>query len=84
MHDRSVWAFEKNVGFMNRLLLGSFTENMYKQKTRVCHDTFKFLGERLGPYLQRKNTQLGETILVESRVAMSLQRLGTGNTLCIV
>ena len=26
MSDRSVWAFERNVGFTDRLLLGSFTE----------------------------------------------------------
>jgi len=54
MSDRSVWAFERNVGFTDRLLLGSFTEKMFKQRTRVCHNTFKFLCERLGPYLQKK------------------------------
>ena len=84
MSDRSVWAFERNVGFTDRLLLGSFTEKMFKQRTRVCHNTFKFLCERLGPYLQKKNTRMRETISVESRIAMSLQRLGTGNTLCTV
>ena len=84
MNDCSVWAFERNVGFMDRLLLGSFTEKMFKQRTCVCHNTFKFLCEMLGPYSQRKNTQMTWTILVESRVAMSLQRLGTGNTLCTV
>ena len=82
--NRSVWAFKRNVGFTDRLLLGSFTEKMFKQRTRVCHNTFKFLCEKLGPYLQRKNTQMRETISVESRIAMSLQRLGTGNTLCTV
>ena len=35
-------------------------------------------------YLHRKNTQMRETIYVESRVAILLQRLGTGNTLCTV
>jgi hypothetical protein len=72
--DRSVWAFERNVGFTDRLLLGSFTEKMFKQRTCVCHKTFKFLCERLGPFLQKKNTPMRETISVESRVAMSLQR----------
>ena len=51
MSDRSVGAFERNVGFMDRLLLGSFTEKMFKQITRVCHNIFKFLCKRLGPYL---------------------------------
>ena len=57
---------------------------MFKQKTCVCYNTFKFLCERLGPYLQRKNIQMRETISVESRVAMLLQRFGTVNTLCNV
>ena len=57
---------------------------MFKQRTCVCHNTFKFLYEILGPYLQMKITHMIETILVKNRVAISLQRLGIGNTLCIV
>ena len=30
------------------------------------------------------NTHMREIILVEGRIAMSLQRLGIGNTLCII
>ena len=30
--DRSVWAFERNVGFMDRLLLGSFTNKNVQAK----------------------------------------------------
>ena len=84
MSDRSVWAFERNVGFAARLLLDYFMKKMFKQRTRVCHNTFMFICERLGLYLQRKNTHMRETISVESRIAMLLQRLRTGNTLCIV
>ena len=84
MSDRSVYVFERNVGFTDRLLLRSLTKKMFKQRTHVCHNIFKFLCERLGPYLQKKNTRMRETILVESKIAMSLQRLGTGNILCIV
>jgi hypothetical protein len=84
MNYRSVWAFERNVGFTDRLLLGSLTEKMFKRKTRVCHNTFKFLCQRLGSYLQKKNIHMKETNSVESIFATSSQRLGTGNTLCIV
>jgi hypothetical protein len=83
MSDRSVWAFESNVGFADRLLYWVLSlEKMFKQRTRVCHNTFKFLCERLGPYLQNKNTCMRET--VESRIAMSIQRFGIINTLCNV
>ena len=55
MSDHSVWAFERNVGFTDRLLLDTFTNKMFKQKTRVCYNTFKFLCEGIGLYLQREN-----------------------------
>ena len=54
---------------------------MFKQRTRVYHNIFKFLCERLGMYLHRKNTHMRKTIEIEIRVAMSLQRLGTRTTI---
>ena len=47
----------------------------------ICYNTFKFLCERLGPYLQKKKYMYEKDNLFESRIAMSLQRLGTRNTL---
>ena len=84
MSDHSVWAFERNVGFTNRLLLGFFMKKKFKPRTRVYHNTFKSLCERLGPYLQRNNIHIREIISIESKVVMSLQRLGSGNILCNV
>ena len=57
---------------------------MFKQKVCICYNTFKFLCEKLGLYLQRKNTHKRNTISIERRIAMSLQRIGTGNTLCTI
>ena len=57
---------------------------MFKQITRVCHTTFKFLCERLSLYLQKNNTRMKVTNSDESTIATSLQKLGAGNTLCIV
>ena len=42
-----------------------------------------YLGEVRSVFAE-KNTHMRETISVESRIAMSLQRLGTGNTLYTV
>ena len=42
MSDHNVWAFERNVGFTNRLLLDSFAKKMFKQKIRVCYNTSSF------------------------------------------
>jgi hypothetical protein len=80
----SMWSYERQIGFIDRFLLGLFTERMFKQRTCVSQAMFCFLCEKLGPYFQRQNTHMRKIIFVESKVAMSLQRLGIGNMLCSV
>ena len=62
MSDRSVCEFERNVRFIDKLLLGSFTKKRFKQKTRVSHNTLKFLCDKLCPYLQRNNTHVRDAM----------------------
>ena len=57
---------------------------MFKQITCVSHNTLKFLCDKIGPYLQRKDTHRRDAISIESKVVMSLQKMGTRNTLCEV
>ena len=38
----SVWAFERNVRFTNRWLLGSSMVKIFEQEARVSHNTFEF------------------------------------------
>ena len=49
--DRNVWAYERNVGFTNRLLLGSFMDKMLKQIICVSHNAFMFIYKKLCAYL---------------------------------
>ena len=51
MSDHNMWAFERYVGFFKKLLLDSFMENKFMQRTHVSHITFKFLCKWLGPCL---------------------------------
>ena len=44
----------------------------------------EFLYDKIGPYLQRKDPHMRDAISIESKVVMSLQRMGTRNTLCEV
>jgi hypothetical protein len=78
--ERSIWDQEWMIGFVDRLLSGSWTENEFRKRTRVTHNTFRFLCERLGPYL-KKNTQFRVKVPVQDRIAMSLHRLGSGDGL---
>lgn len=82
--ERTVWSFERPSGFVDRYLLGSFTEKMFKERTRVSHATFRFLCEKLGPFFKKQHTNFRRPISVEERVAMSLARLGTGDGLRMV
>lgn len=54
---------------------------MFEQKAHVCHNTFKFLCERLGLYLY---AQMKKTISFEDRIAIWIQRLEIENTLCMI
>ena len=57
--ERSIWSQERMIGFVGRLLLGSWTENEFKKRTRVTHNIFRFLFEMLGPYLKKEVLNLG-------------------------
>ena len=69
------------IGFVNRLLLDLWTENEFRNRSRVTHNTFRFLYEILGPYLKKKKTQFRVTVPVQDTISMSLHRLGSGDGL---
>ena len=56
--NRSVWASQRNVGFIDKSLLGSFMEKGFKQRTRVSHNASNFLCEMLGNYTYERQFQL--------------------------
>jgi hypothetical protein len=82
--ERSIWSHARQVGFTDHFVLGSFIERMFKKRTRVSHGTFKFLCEKLDPFLKKKDTRMRVAISVETRIAVYLCRLGTGNGLLLV
>ena len=67
--------------FLDCTLLGSSSEEVFRKRCRVNLSTFKYLCNLLGPVLGKKNTHLKDSISVECRVAITLYRLGRGNTL---
>ena len=82
--DHIVWSFERQSGFEDWNLLGSFMEKMFKEMTCVFYATFRFLCEKLGQFFKKQQTHFRKPISVEERVAMSLARLGTGDRLRMV
>ena len=53
---RSIWSQKRMSGFVECLLLESWTERKFRKQTRVTYITFKFLCERLGPSLKKDDT----------------------------
>ena len=81
---RTLWRHNRQQGFLQNQLLGGYTENMFQDRLRVNKQTFFFLCQFLEPYIQKKNTQMTRSIDVETRVAVTLARLATGNTLSMI
>ena len=56
-------------------------ERKFRKPTRIKYYTFRFLCEKLGPYLKIEETRFRLIIPMQERVAMSLHRLHNGNEL---
>jgi hypothetical protein len=81
----SIWNHAQQVGFTERFLMGSFIERMFKQRIWISHGTFKFICEKLDPFLKKKkDTHMRVVISVETRIAVSLCKLGTRNGLLLI
>jgi hypothetical protein len=66
---------------MKNQLLQSYFEKMFQQRTRLGYDTFYSLIKVVGPSLERKNTQVRESILVRTKITMALTQLSSENSL---
>jgi hypothetical protein len=69
---------QQSTNFWSQGILG------VKQRTRISHGTFRFLCEKLGPFLKKKDTCLRATISIETKIVVSLYRLGTENGLLLI
>jgi len=76
---RSVWMVDRRTNFMERQLLGSYSIYAFKQHTRLLPETFEYLCGVLAPSLIRSDSHMRLAIPVRTRVALSLNRLCSGN-----
>ena len=81
---RRLWAHERGLnrpGFFDQNLLGSFNAREFKSRMRVDVSTFEFLCSTLAPMMVRHDTNMRSAIPVEVKVAVSISRLATGNSM---
>jgi hypothetical protein len=72
--ERNIWNQERMSGFVDRLLLGSWTERKFRMRIQVTYTTFRFLCERLEPYLKKEETRFRVIVPVQERITMSLHK----------
>ena len=82
--QRRCWQFQRYGGFLEHTLMGSFSEEDFRKRMRVDTSTFHYLCTLLGPILKKKDTHFRESISVERKIAITLSRLATGNSLQMI
>jgi hypothetical protein len=50
--DCIVWSFERQSGFVDQYLLGSYIKKLFKERIGVLYATFRFLYEKLSPFFE--------------------------------
>ena len=81
---RHLWAHERGLrqpGFFDRNLFGSFNAREFKGCMRMDVSTFEYLCSTLAPSLQKQDTNMRSAIPVQVKVAVSISRLATGNSM---
>ena len=85
--QRRLWAHDRGLfkpGFFDQNLLGSFNSREFKGRMRMDVSTFEYLCATLAPDLQRRDTNMRLAIPVQVKVAVSISRLASGNSMqCI-
>jgi hypothetical protein len=81
---RRLWAHGRGLnrpGFFDQNLLVSFNTREFKGRMRMDVSSFEFLCTNLAPQLHRQNTNMRTAIPVQIKVAVSVSRLATGNSM---
>ena len=81
---RRLWAHERGLhrpSFFDQNLLGSFNAREFKGRMRMDVSTFEYLCSTLAPYMLRQDTNMRLAVPVQVKVAISISRLATGNSM---
>lgn len=78
---RSIWMYDRSSLFADNQLFGCYSVKLFKQHTRLLPKTFDYLCGILSPSLSREDTKYRACIPLRNRVALSLNRLSSGNSL---
>ena len=66
---------------MLQYLLGSYSIRIFEDHLRVSRPTFTYLCHLFGPILSKKDTNFRPCIPIDVKISITLQRLGSGDSL---
>jgi hypothetical protein len=78
---RSIWMHDQSTIFVEHQLFVSYTVYMFRQHIRLLLETFEYLCGVLAPSLSPLHKCVRSSILLRDQVAISLNRLSSGNSL---
>lgn len=81
---RSCWAYPRTQLFLERALMTTYSDRMFKSRLRISRSTYNVLVARLGPHLQRQDTNFRKAVTVHKRVAVALHRFASGANLQLI
>ncbi|MCO5593261.1 hypothetical protein L7F22_047269 [Adiantum nelumboides] len=81
---KSRWAYPRPQMFLERALMATYSDHMFKSRLHISHSTYSVLVARLGPFLQRQDTNFRKAVIVEKRVAVAMHRLASGANLQVI
>lgn len=72
-----IWMKQRNKEWWNDVVGGVYGDSWWVENLRMSRETFVILCDELRPHLERQRTQFREPVSVETRVAVTIWRLGT-------
>ena len=81
---RRLWAHDRGLhrpGFFDQNLLGSFNAREFEARMRMDESTFEYMCSTLAPCLTRQDMNMRLAVPVQVKVAVSISRLATGNSM---
>eukprot|EP00850_Spirogloea_muscicola_P006443 SM000030S11452 [mRNA] locus=s30:755702:756719:- [translate_table: standard] len=80
---RRLWSYERSTIHAHTLLHG-YDEGLFKSRVRVSRNTFQILCQKLGPSLQRHDTNMRKAVPVGVCILVTLHRLASGSYLNVI
>ena len=77
---KTMWVYPRPQFWFEQLVVNRYQDHLWREHFRVSRDTFEHICGLVGPELVRQNTILRQAISIETRVAVALWRLATGNS----